>query len=122
MIYEVRTYTLKPGSVAKFEENFGKALPARQKYSKLGAFWHTANSCIAPMTLRSFIVARPPDLGGLVMVAACTTVSTPAFLMTLPIRGLRMSARTNSARPMRRRRSLLGETESTAMTRSMAGF
>ena len=25
MIYEVRTYTLKPGSVAQFEENFGKA-------------------------------------------------------------------------------------------------
>ncbi len=41
MIYEVRTYTLKPGSVAQFEENFAKALPARQKYSKLGAFWHT---------------------------------------------------------------------------------
>ena len=41
MIYEVRTYTLKPGSVAKFEENFSKALPAREKYSKLGGFWHT---------------------------------------------------------------------------------
>ena len=41
MIYEVRTYTLKPGSVAKFEENFGKALKAREKYSKLGGFWHT---------------------------------------------------------------------------------
>ena len=41
MIYEVRTYNLQPGSVAKFEENFAKALPARQKYSKLGAFWHT---------------------------------------------------------------------------------
>ena len=41
MIYEVRTYNLKPGSVAEFEENFGKALPAREKYSKLGAFWHT---------------------------------------------------------------------------------
>ena len=41
MIYEVRTYTLKPGSVAQFEENFAKALPAREKYSKLGAFWHT---------------------------------------------------------------------------------
>ncbi len=41
MIYEVRTYTLTPGSVAKFEENFAKALPAREKYSKLGAFWHT---------------------------------------------------------------------------------
>ena len=40
MIYEVRTYTLKPGSVAKFEENFGKALPARQKYSKLEHFPH----------------------------------------------------------------------------------
>ena len=41
MIYEVRTYTLKPGSVGQFEENFAKALPAREKYSKLGAFWHT---------------------------------------------------------------------------------
>ena len=41
MIYEVRTYTLRPGSVAQFEENFAKALPAREKYSKLGAFWHT---------------------------------------------------------------------------------
>ena len=41
MIYEVRTYTLKPGNVAKFEENFGASLPYREKYSKLGAFWHT---------------------------------------------------------------------------------
>ena len=41
MIYEVRTYTLKPGSVATFEGNFAKALPHREKYSKLGAFWHT---------------------------------------------------------------------------------
>ena len=41
MIYEVRTYTLQPGSVAQFEENFAKALPSREKYSKLGAFWHT---------------------------------------------------------------------------------
>lgn len=41
MIYEVRTYNLKPGSVPVFEENFATALPAREKYSKLGAFWHT---------------------------------------------------------------------------------
>jgi hypothetical protein len=41
MIYEVRTYTMKPGTVAAFEENFAKALPARQKISPLGAFWHT---------------------------------------------------------------------------------
>ncbi len=41
MIYEVRTYTLKPGTVAQFEKNFGEALPYREKYSKLGAFWHT---------------------------------------------------------------------------------
>ena len=38
MIYEVRTYTLKPGSVATFEENFGAALPYREKYSKLPQF------------------------------------------------------------------------------------
>ena len=41
MIYEVRTYTLRPGAVPVFEENFAKALPHREKYSKLGAFWHT---------------------------------------------------------------------------------
>ncbi len=41
MLYEVRTYTLKPGSVAAFEENFAQALPHRQQYSPLAAFWHT---------------------------------------------------------------------------------
>ena len=41
MIYEVRTYNLKPGSVPTFEENFAKALPHRSKFSKLAAFWHT---------------------------------------------------------------------------------
>ena len=41
MIYEVRTYALKPGQVAVFEANFAEALPHREKYSKLGAFWHT---------------------------------------------------------------------------------
>ena len=41
MIYEVRTYTLKPGSVPAFEENFGNSLPYRLKFSPLAAFWHT---------------------------------------------------------------------------------
>ncbi len=41
MIYEVRTYTLKPGSVAQWEANFGAGLPSRTKYSELGGLWHT---------------------------------------------------------------------------------
>jgi hypothetical protein len=41
MLYEVRTYTLRPGTVAEFEERFAKRLPVREKHSKLGAFWHT---------------------------------------------------------------------------------
>ena len=41
MLYEVRTYTLKPGSVGEVEKRFGDAVPYRDKYSKLGAFWHT---------------------------------------------------------------------------------
>src|SRR6202171_6740748 len=41
MLYEVRTYTLRPGTVAEFEERFAKRLPARLKHSQLGAFWHT---------------------------------------------------------------------------------
>jgi len=41
MIYEVRTYTLRPGTVPEFEERYAKRLPARLKHSQLGAFWHT---------------------------------------------------------------------------------
>jgi len=41
MFYEVRTYTLRPGTVAEFEERFAKRLPLREQHSKLGAFWHT---------------------------------------------------------------------------------
>ncbi len=41
MIYEVRTYTLKPGTVAEFESRFEQRHPYREKHSKLGAFWHS---------------------------------------------------------------------------------
>jgi hypothetical protein len=41
MIIEMRTYQLKPGGVAPYEERFGKALAIREKHSKLGGFWHT---------------------------------------------------------------------------------
>ena len=41
MIYEVRTYSLRTGAVAEFEERFAKRKPLREKHSKLGAFWHT---------------------------------------------------------------------------------
>ena len=33
MIYEVRTYDLKPGAVPQAEEAFAEALPHREKYS-----------------------------------------------------------------------------------------
>jgi hypothetical protein len=41
MIIEMRTYTLRPGSMAEVEKRFGEALPARQPFSRLAAFWHT---------------------------------------------------------------------------------
>ena len=82
-----------------------------------GAFWHAASSCIVPMTLISFMVARPPASSGVARTAMCTTVSTSAWAITLPITGLRMSARTNSASP----RSCLGGTTSTPITREMSG-
>ncbi len=41
MIYEMRTYTLRPGQVPEFEKRFGAAIPERTKHSPLGAFWHT---------------------------------------------------------------------------------
>ena len=50
------------------------------------------------MTLISFWETRPPAESGVAMTFMWTTVSTPAWLMILPIIGLRMSARTNSVR------------------------
>jgi len=41
MIYEIRTYTLKPGCVAEYEKRFESSLANRLKYSDLAAFWHT---------------------------------------------------------------------------------
>ena len=41
MIIEVRTYQLRPGTLAEAEKRFGEALPVREKHSKLAAFWHT---------------------------------------------------------------------------------
>jgi len=41
MIYEVRTYDLKPHAVPEFEKRFGEAYEKRRKHSELAAFWHT---------------------------------------------------------------------------------
>ena len=41
MIYEFRTYDLKPRSVEEFEKRFGEAYEKRKKHSALAAFWHT---------------------------------------------------------------------------------
>jgi hypothetical protein len=41
MIYEVRTYTLRPGQIPEFEKRFEASLSTRSKYSELAAFWHT---------------------------------------------------------------------------------
>src|SRR3954451_15031165 len=86
-----------------------------------GARWHAASNCIVPMTLSSFIGTRPPDPAGVELMFMCTTVSTDAAAMTLPISGLRMSARTNSVRPRRRNISCDGGTVSTPITRPIDG-
>lgn len=41
MIYEVRTYDLKPRTQGEVEKRFGDAYEYRKKYSPLAAFWHT---------------------------------------------------------------------------------
>jgi len=41
MIYEFRTYTLKPRSLAEVEKRYAEAYEHRKKYSPLAAFWHT---------------------------------------------------------------------------------
>src|SRR6202789_3478144 len=41
MIIEMRTYTLRPGTLVEVEKRFAEGLPGREKHSKLAAFWHT---------------------------------------------------------------------------------
>ncbi len=41
MIYEIRTYDLKPHSLPEVEKRFGEAYETRKKFSQLAAFWHT---------------------------------------------------------------------------------
>jgi hypothetical protein len=41
MIVEMRTYLLKPGTVASFEERFAEGLTARLQFSPLGGLWHS---------------------------------------------------------------------------------
>ena len=67
---------------------------------------------MVPMTLISFIEARPPAAAGAATTAMCTTVSTACPLITLAMTGLRMSARTKAAAP----RSYRGGVTSTPTT------
>ncbi len=41
MFIEMRTYLLKPGSTAGFEERFTEGLAARTQFSKLGGLWRS---------------------------------------------------------------------------------
>jgi len=41
MIYEVRTYDIKPQSLPEVEARFGEAYETRKKFSQLAAYWHT---------------------------------------------------------------------------------
>ena len=41
MIYELHTYDLKVGTLAKYEARFAEAYEKRRKYSEMAAFWHT---------------------------------------------------------------------------------
>ena len=41
MIYEIRTYRVKVGSLPEVEKRFGEGYEHRKKISPLAAFWHT---------------------------------------------------------------------------------
>ena len=97
MIIEMRTYTLKPGSIAEAEKRFGAALPAREKHSKLAAFWHTEIGPLNPYchnepgyitrwtALMSYTIPRVDvvkvDIEGhaACLAAPCASVHTPAI-------------------------------------------
>lgn len=64
-----------------------------------GDFWQAPSSCMVPMTLVSFSVARPPLPSGVPVTSMCTTVSTLCSASRRAMAGCRMSAWTKSAPP-----------------------
>ncbi len=40
MLYELRTYNLRPGTLREVEKRFEDSIEIRQKYSKMVGFWH----------------------------------------------------------------------------------
>ena len=61
MIIEMRSYRLKPGSVAEVEKRFGEALRDRVKVSPLGAFFHTE---VGPLNERTRLRGEAMKLPG----------------------------------------------------------
>lgn len=78
----------------------------------LGDFWQAPSSCMVPMTLVSFTVARLPLPRAVAVTSRWTTVSAPVSASTRAMVGCRMSAWMNSAPP----RWCSGRTASTATT------
>lgn len=46
MFIEMRTYALRPGTMAAFEERFVEGLTARLQFSKLGGLWRSEVGCL----------------------------------------------------------------------------
>ena len=46
MLYDMRTYTLKNGSLGTVEKLFEDAMPVREKYSRLGGFFHAESGVL----------------------------------------------------------------------------
>ena len=83
MIYEIRTYDIKPTMVPEYQKRFYQKLPERVKFSKLAGHWYTEvgpiNQIIAiwpysnndqRIQIRSEVEQKgiwPPDSGDLVL-------------------------------------------------------
>ena len=59
MIYELRTYDMRPGSIEEFERRVEEALPHRTHLSPMAAFWHTSHRPVEPG--RPHLALRRPE-------------------------------------------------------------
>ena len=87
MIIEMRTYTLRPGTLAEMEKRFGEALPNRNKFGNpLVAAWHTEvgplNQFIHVWAYESF--AQRTEVRGAAMKAGGWPPNTGEFIVNMP--------------------------------------
>ena len=123
MIYEMRTYTLRPGAVGEFEARFAKRKPLREKHSKLGAFWHTELGTLNRQQSAALVGVAPLNCARGTLRGRRTIWGGRAHVRTVLSMGTRVATRSNPRiKALYERLLAAGKVKKVALTACMHTF